>query len=87
MCKKRRDDLFNSDCVIKSAAIPACRCPGPLKNGASGERVETLRSNLDLHLDLDQLAKMKMGIIICNVRRTSASTLYASVAPLSCTLL
>lgn len=63
MCKKRWDDLFSRDCGIKSVAIPTCRRPGQVKNEVSCERVETLWFSLDLHLVLDQLTKMKMGII------------------------
>lgn len=51
------------------------------------ERIETLGLNLDLDLNLDQWAGMKMGIIICNVRGTSASTLYAIVVLLRYTVL
>lgn len=42
-------------------------------NSKLRDGVETLWSNLD------QQAEMKKGIIICTVRRTCASTLYAAV--------
>lgn len=50
-------------------------------NGELRDGVETLWSNLD------QQAEMKKGIIICNVRQTYASTLYAAVVLLSRTAL
>lgn len=82
MCKQRLDDLFSRDCAYTSLnqllyPHPAAQVKLKLE---LRERIETLGSNLDLNLDLDQRAGVKMGIIICNVRGTSASTLYATVS-------
>lgn len=81
VCKKRPDDLFSSNCVYVSLNQLLYRhltAQVKLKLQLR-ERIETLGSNQDLILDLDQRAGMEMGIIICDVRGTSASTLYATV--------
>lgn len=64
MCKQRPDDLFSRECVYMPLNQPLY--PHPAAQVKSKlelrERAETLGSNLDL--DLDQRARMKMGIII-----------------------
>lgn len=85
MSKKVPNDLFSSKCVyllLNQRLFPHRRPQVKLKLQLRA-RTETQGSDVDLDSDLDQRAGMKMGIIMPDVRGTSASTLYASVVQLS----